>query len=320
MNANRFKSKKCKSLFWVIVALSFVFLLVYAASWILWQQASEYGSRCLKQGNYLPARMAFKRGIAISGFFSAIDPRAYFSWMALGASFEARREFAEAENAYRVALGLAGQLWGAESNQAAFSTQLLARIYKKQGLYSQAEPLFRAAWIIYRKNLGNDHPTTAAALDYAAWTVACQGRLSSAEVMLKQSLAAYEKCCAANSWLMIAPLTELSAVSEKQGQREQARLWREKAYLASKQGELSSDCYTVVNMKMLADMYARQGDDVQAQELYKRSLQMATRMLAADNLFVADILRSYGRLLKAQGQLAAANRLSAQERQIRQKR
>ena len=65
----------------------------------------------------------------------------------------------------------------------------LAVLYKEQGRYAEAEPLYKRALSICEKALGPDHPFVAQSLNNLAELYAIQGRYAEAEPLFKRSLA-----------------------------------------------------------------------------------------------------------------------------------
>ncbi|MEO1387981.1 MAG: tetratricopeptide repeat protein, partial [Cyanobacteria bacterium J06634_6] len=64
-----------------------------------------------------------------------------------------------------------------------------AGLYKSQGRYEQAEPLYIQALDLWRKLLGEDHPNIAASLNNLAGLYSSQGRYEQAEPLYIQAIA-----------------------------------------------------------------------------------------------------------------------------------
>jgi tetratricopeptide (TPR) repeat protein len=73
------------------------------------------------------------------------------------------------------------------------SLNTLAELYRTQGQYTQAEPLYKRSLAISEKALGPDHPRVAASLNTLASLYDAQGRYAEAEPLSKRSLAIREK-------------------------------------------------------------------------------------------------------------------------------
>ena len=69
----------------------------------------------------------------------------------------------------------------------------LAALYRNQGRYTDAEPLYKRSLAIWEKALGPEHPDVALGLNNLAALYRNQGRYTDAEPLLKRSLAIREK-------------------------------------------------------------------------------------------------------------------------------
>ena len=70
----------------------------------------------------------------------------------------------------------------------ATSLNNLAALYKNQGRYSEAEPLYQQALELYKRLLGEEHPYVASSLHNLAALYDNQGRYSEAEPLYQQAL------------------------------------------------------------------------------------------------------------------------------------
>ena len=64
-----------------------------------------------------------------------------------------------------------------------------AELYKEQGRYADAEPLYKRLLAINEKALGPDHPSVALALNDLAELYKEEGRYADAEPLYKRALA-----------------------------------------------------------------------------------------------------------------------------------
>ena len=69
----------------------------------------------------------------------------------------------------------------------------LAELYRAQGLYADAEPLYKRSLATLEKALGPDHPNVAISLNNLALLYDSQGRYTDAEPLYKRSLAIFER-------------------------------------------------------------------------------------------------------------------------------
>ena len=82
---------------------------------------------------------------------------------------------------------------GPDHPDTASSLNNLAGLYRAQGRYAEAEPLYRRALAIREAVLGPDHPDTASSLNNLAGLFRAQGRYGEAEPLLRRAEAAATK-------------------------------------------------------------------------------------------------------------------------------
>ena len=86
-----------------------------------------------------------------------------------------------------------------------------AELFKEQGRYAEAEPLYRQALAICAKTRGLDHPSVALGLTDLAELYGLQGRYAEAEPLCKRALATWKKSPRAQS-------PRSRAIAERSGQ------------------------------------------------------------------------------------------------------
>ena len=110
--------------------------------------------------------------------------------------------FAAGQMARKMAYYEQSQIWlerlnkilETEQKDKEFSYALheLADLYKAQGKYEQAEPLYQRSLAIKEKALGKDHPSVATTLNNLAGLYKAQGKYEQAEPLYQRSLAILE--------------------------------------------------------------------------------------------------------------------------------
>ncbi len=92
-------------------------------------------------------------------------------------------------------LNQATQVFEQGGKQVDHATALnnLAELYRSQGKYEQAEPLYQRALAIREKQLGAEHPDTATNLNNLALLYQTQGKYKQAESFYQRALAIVEK-------------------------------------------------------------------------------------------------------------------------------
>jgi tetratricopeptide (TPR) repeat protein len=82
---------------------------------------------------------------------------------------------------------------GPEHSQVAYPLTGLANVYREQGRYEQAEPLYQRALAIRRKHLGPQHPDVAETLHYFAHFYELQQQTTEALSFYLQALTIREQ-------------------------------------------------------------------------------------------------------------------------------
>ena len=114
------------------------------------------------------------------------------SHMAAGEAAYRQGDYAEAESRFDAALKEA-EAFGPEDPRLAMSLNNLAELYRAQGRYGEAEPLYRRSLAIWEKALGPEHPDVATSLNNLALLYDAQGRYPEAEPLYRRALAIREK-------------------------------------------------------------------------------------------------------------------------------
>jgi tetratricopeptide (TPR) repeat protein len=120
-------------------------------------------------------------------------------------------KYNEAIVSAKKALKLAEKNWPNDS-QHSNSLYLLADLYDSQGLYANAEPLFKQCLVIEEKNLGSNHPDVATTVNGLALLYDTQGKYAEAEPLYKRALAILEKAIGPDHPNVAASLNNLAAL------------------------------------------------------------------------------------------------------------
>ena len=100
--------------------------------------------------------------------------------------------YAEAEKQFAAALDEA-ERFAPEDSRLSTSLYSLAEVYRVQGRYAAAEPLYMRALAIDAKALGTEHPDVATVLNNLALLYDAEGKYTEAEPLYQRSLAIWEK-------------------------------------------------------------------------------------------------------------------------------
>jgi eukaryotic-like serine/threonine-protein kinase len=170
---------------------------------------------------------------------------------------------------------------GADRIRAGFADQPLARarfmqtiadVYRKLGLYDDAQELFEEALEIRRGALPPDHPDIAESLNGLAALFGQTGRLAEAEALFEEALAIREKAFEPNDLKIAMSLSNLANMYTDRGANEEA----EKLYLRSvaiareHADEATPDVLVALNN--LGTLYLDQGRYQEAEPLLQEFL------------------------------------------------
>ena len=98
----------------------------------------------------------------------------------------------------------------------------LAGLYRAQGRYAEAEPLYKRALAISEKALGPEHPDVGTSLNNLAVLYQAQGRYAEAEPLYKRALAIDEKALGPEHPDVATSLNNLAVLYGAQGRYAEA--------------------------------------------------------------------------------------------------
>ena len=167
--------------------------------------------------------------------------------------------------------------WGPSTPTWARALNNLAALYRAQGRYAEAEPLYRRSLAIREKALGPEHPDVGTALNNLALLYQAQGRYAEAEPLYRRSLAIREKALGPEHPDVGTALNNLAVLYRAQGRYAEAEpLYRRSLAIHEKAlGPEHPDVGTALNN--LALLAFAQGDWAQAAEYWRRSTGVIQR-------------------------------------------
>ncbi|OUL34866.1 tetratricopeptide repeat protein, partial [Nostoc sp. 106C] len=194
----------------------------------------------------------------------------------------------------------------------ATSLNNLAYLYKSQGRYSEAEPLYLQALSLRRRLLGEEHPDVATSLNNLAVLYESQGRYSEAEPLYLQALELTRRLLGEQHPLVATSLNNLAGLYESQGRYSEAEPLYLQALSLSQRllGEEHPDVATSLNN--LALLYCSQGRYSEAEPLYLQALSLSRRLLGEKHPDVAQSLNNLAGLYDSQGRYSEAEPLYLQ--------
>ncbi|QLE58296.1 tetratricopeptide repeat protein [Nostoc sp. TCL26-01] len=203
--------------------------------------------------------------------------------------------------------------------ELATSLNNLASLYDSQGRYSEAEPLYIQALALYRKLLGEEHPSVAMSLNNLAYLYKSQGRYSEAEPLYIQALALRRKLLGEEHPDVAMSLNNLAGLYDSQGRYSEAEpLYVQALALYRKLlGEEHPD--VAMSLNNLAGLYESQGRDSEAEPLYIQALALCRKLLGEEHPHVATSLNNLAGLYESQGRDSEAEPLYIQALALRRK-
>ena len=152
----------------------------------------------------------------------------------------------------------------------ATSLNNLAVLYRAQGRYAEAEPLYKRSLAIDEKALGPEHPDVGTALNNLAGLYQAQGRYAEAEPLVQRSLAIREKALGPEHPDVATSLNNLAALYRDQGRYAEAEpLYRRS--LAIDEKALGPEHPDVASTQQPGRAVPGQGRYAEAEPLYKRA-------------------------------------------------
>jgi tetratricopeptide (TPR) repeat protein len=240
----------------------------------------------------------------------------YYERLERGIATDRPQETAKAIAAFQAAIDRREAL--PDPTPLATSLNNLAGLYKSQGRYPEAEPLYRRSLQIREQQLGADHPDTATSLNNLAALYYSQGRYPEAEPLYRRSLQIREQQLGADHPDTATSLNNLAALYKSQGRYPEAEpLYRRSLQICEQQlGADHPD--TAISLNNLAVLYESQGRYPEAEPLYRRSLQICEQQLGADHPDTATSLNNLALLYESQGRYPEAEPLYRRSLQIRE--
>jgi len=171
------------------------------------------------------------------------------------AKLTSARKYAEATAAAEKYVNAARQRLGETHNEFAVALSWRARLYREQGQFADAEPLYKRALAITEKALGPDHLEVSGRLNSLALMYDDAGRTADAEPLYKRSLEIAEKALGPDHTDVGVRLSILAALYSKQGRSTEAEPLY-KRVLAIDEKALGPDHPDVaIDLTNLAELY-----------------------------------------------------------------
>ncbi|MEG4107707.1 tetratricopeptide repeat protein [Microcoleus sp. S13_C5] len=196
------------------------------------------------------------------------------------------------------------------------SLSYLAGLYKSQGRYSEAEPLYLQAVEIDRRSLPEDHPNLATHLNNLAQLYQSQGRYSEAEPLYLQVVEIDRRSLPEDHPSLAIHLNNLAELYRDQGRYSEAEPLYLQAVEIDRRSLPEDHPDLAIYLNNLALLYKSQGRYSEAEPLYLQAVEIDRRSLPEDHPDLANHLNNLGGLYYDQGRYSEAEPLYLQALEI----
>ena len=165
------------------------------------------------------------------------------------------------------------------SFESALRLNVLANVYRSQGLYSYAEAIVNDLLEMRQRTLGPDHPEIATHLNNLAYLYGEQGKYSEAEPLYLRALAIMETARGADHPDVGAGLNNLAGIYRSQGKYLRAEELYHQSLTIWENALGPNHPDVAIALANLGGLYGIQGKYEQAEPLIRRALQISEENL-----------------------------------------
>jgi len=226
----------------------------------------------------------------------------------VGELYEAA-DYAAAAAKAEEALSFAESAFGRDHSNTLISVSWLGFVYRAQGRYDEAEPLFLRALEASERVLGKEHPSTLASVNNLALLYRAQGRYGEAEPLFLRALEASERVLGKEHPDTLTAVNNLALLYQAQGRYAEAEPLFLRALEASERVLGKEHPSTLTSVSHLAGLYASQGRYAEAEPLYLRAIEASERVLGKEHPYTLFSVNNLALLYRAQGRYAEAEPL-----------
>ena len=196
------------------------------------------------------------------------------------------------------------------------SLSYLAGLYKSQGRYSEAEPLYLQALEIGRRSLSEDPANLASHLNNLAGLYESQGRYSEAEPLFLQALEIDRHSLPEDHPSLAIDLNNLALLYQSQARYSEAEPLYLQALKIVRRSLPEDHPDLAINLNNLALLYRNQGRYSEAEPLFLQAVEIDRRSLPEDHPRLATHLNNLAALYESQGRYSEAEPLYLQALEI----
>lgn len=219
----------------------------------------------------------------------------------------------------RAVLALEEKNFGHSDVRIADALVQLATLYRRQGDYGRAEPLYNRALALQEKAFGSVHPAIARTVAGLALLNFEQGHYPRAEGFYRRALAIREKVLGPDDPDVAFSLNGLASLYGTQGKYAQAEQLFQRA-LAIREKALGPEHPEVAgSLANLAEMDRTLGRYAEAEPLYQRALAILEKTKGVEHPVITVPLDNLAELYRLKGDYTEAERLYRRALAIREK-
>jgi tetratricopeptide (TPR) repeat protein len=269
-----------------------------------WNRLAGDGEAAEAAGDLVRAAGLYRESARAAEVFPAGDARRVWSWNAVGTIDNALGNFADAEAAFRRALGEAG-----DTAARASILSNLGLLQIEAGRPERAERFLREA-VALQEAAGPPDPVRLASVRNAlAEYLVVTGRIAEAEPLLTAAAASVSGADADNA------LNNLAVVRLAQGRTAEAQQMLQKALADMERINGRSHPILLRPLNNLATAQVRNHDDA-ARTTFRRAIDLAEKTLGDQHPLYAQILDNYARYLRQTGDKRRSRDLAARAARI----
>jgi tetratricopeptide (TPR) repeat protein len=216
----------------------------------------------------------------------------------LGVLFNAKADYAEAEQLTRRALAITERSYGPDHPLVAICLNNLATPFRAANRLAEAEPMIRRALEIDEKSVGPDHPNVAIRLNNLAQLLQATNRLTEAEPLMLRALAIDEQSYGPDHPNVAIRLNNLAQLLQTTNRPTEAEPLIRRA-LAIDEKSLGPDHPNVAfGLNNLAQLLQATNRLTEAEPLMRRALAIDEQSYGPDHPNVAVRLNNLAQLLQ----------------------
>jgi len=223
--------------------------------------------------------------------------------------------YKEAIEAQKAVVEVWKKVWGDQDRKYSTGLNNLAELYKSQGQYETAEPLFRQSLAIDEKVLGTSHPAYAKSVSNLAALYWAEGRYEDAEPLFIRVSEILEKALGDEHPDYATSLGNLAIVYEHHQNYQEAE-WLMKKILEVRK-KVGEDHDYAASLTRLARLYMEEGlYPWEAKPLLQRAVEIDKKVLGPEHLAYASDLNDLSALYSYESKYEEAEPLLRQASEI----